>query len=75
MTLFQEGNIVSDNKLIFPVALKTIIIKYSKHNFKQCIHIHNEISQSEYNQGYILGIMNIIIRYFVLTLNNLHSSF
>jgi hypothetical protein len=38
-------------RLIFPVALKTIIIKYSKYNFKQYIHIHNEISQSEYNQG------------------------
>jgi len=35
MTLFQEGNTVSNNKLIFPVALKTIITKYSKYNFKQ----------------------------------------
>jgi hypothetical protein len=43
MTLFQEGNTVSNNKLIIPVALKTIIIKHSKYNFKQCIHIHNEI--------------------------------
>jgi hypothetical protein len=33
MTLFQEGNTVSNNKVIFPVALKTIIIKYSKYNF------------------------------------------
>jgi hypothetical protein len=46
MTLFQEGNTVSNNKLIFPLALKTIIIKYSKYNFKQYIHIHNEIAQS-----------------------------
>ena len=51
MTLFQEGNTVSNNKLNIPVALKTIIIKYSKYNFKQCMHIHNEISHSEYNQG------------------------
>jgi hypothetical protein len=42
MTLFQEGNRVSNNKLIFPVALKTIIIKYSKYNFKQYIHIHDD---------------------------------
>jgi disulfide oxidoreductase YuzD len=49
MTLFQEGNTVSNNKLIFPVALKTII-KYNKYNFKQYIHIHNKISQSEYNE-------------------------
>jgi hypothetical protein len=62
MTLFQEGNTVSNNKLIFPVALKTIIIKYSKYNFKQYIHIHDEISQSEYNQGQILGIMRMKIR-------------
>ena len=47
MTLFQEGNTVSNNKLIFPVALKTIIIKYCKYNFKQYTHIHDEISQSE----------------------------
>jgi hypothetical protein len=70
MTLFQEGNTVSNNKLIFPVALKTIIIKCSKYNFKQYIHLHNEISQSEYNEYNV-----IIIRYFVLTLNNLHISF
>jgi hypothetical protein len=30
MTLFQDGNTVSSNKLILPVALKTIIIKYNK---------------------------------------------
>ena len=70
MTLFQEGNTVSNNKLIFPVALKTIIIKYNKYNFKQYIHIHNKISQSEYN-GYNI----IIIRYFALILNNLYISF
>ena len=35
MTLFQEDNTVSNNKLIFPVALKTIIIKYNNYNFKQ----------------------------------------
>jgi hypothetical protein len=45
MLLFQEGNRVSNNKLIFPVALKTIIIKYNKYNFKQYIHIHNKISR------------------------------
>jgi hypothetical protein len=50
MTLFQEYNTVSNNKLIFPVALKTIIIKYNKYNFKQYIHIQNKISQSEYNE-------------------------
>jgi hypothetical protein len=27
MTLFQEGSTVSNNKLIFPVALKTTIIR------------------------------------------------
>ena len=70
MTLFQEDNTVSNNKLIFPVALKTIIIKYNKYNFKQYIHIHNNISQSEYN-GYNI----IIIRYFALILNNLYISF
>ena len=48
ITLFQEGNTVNNNKLIFPVALKAIIIKYNKYNFKQYIHIHNKISQSEY---------------------------
>ena len=69
MILFQEGNTVSNNKLIFPVALKTII-KYNKYNFKQYIHIHNKISQSEYNEYNV-----IIIRYFVLTLNNLYISF
>ena len=62
MTLFQEGNTISNNKLIFPVALKTIIIKYNKymhiHIFKQYIHIHNKLSQSEYN-----GYHVIIIRY------------
>ena len=51
MPLFQEGNTVSNNKIIFHVAIKTIIIKYSKYNIKQYIHIHNEMSQSEYNQG------------------------
>ena len=51
----------------FNPCLKTIIIKY---NFKQYIHIHNKISQSEYNE-YIV----IIIGYFVLTLNNLYISF
>ena len=51
MTLFQEGITVNNNKLIFPVVLKTIIIKHSKYNFKQYLHIHNKISQSEYNQG------------------------
>ena len=70
MTLFQEGNTVSNNKLIFPVARETIIIKYSKYNFKQYIHIHNKISQSEYN-----GYKIIIIRYFALILNNLYISF
>ena len=36
MTLFQEGNTVSNNKLIFPVALK--ICKYgalNKYKYKQ----------------------------------------
>jgi hypothetical protein len=70
MTLFKEGNTVSNNKLIFPVALKTIIIKYNKYNFKQYIHIHNKISQSAYNEYNV-----IIIRYFVSTLNNLYISF
>ena len=50
MTLFQEGNTIGNNKLIFFVALKTIIIEY---NFKQCIHIHNTISLSEYNKNII----------------------
>ena len=54
MTLFQEGNTVSNNKLIFPVALKTIIINYSKYNFKQYIHIHDEISQSV-NENKLVG--------------------
>jgi hypothetical protein len=49
--------------VIFPVALKTVIIKYKKYNFKQYIHIHNKISQSEYNEYNV-----IIIRSFVLTL-------
>ena len=39
MTLFQEGNTVSNNKLIFHVALKTIIIKYSKYNFSNNTYI------------------------------------
>ena len=43
MTLFQEGTTVSNNKLIFPVVLKTIIIKYNKYNFKQYIHHQNKI--------------------------------
>jgi hypothetical protein len=41
MTLFQEGNTVSNIKLIFPVALKTIIIKYNKYNFKHYTKYHN----------------------------------
>ena len=70
MTLFQKGNTVSNNKLIFTVALKTIVIKYSKYSFKQYIHLHNKISQSEYNEYNV-----IIIHYFALTLNNLYISF
>ena len=70
MTLFQEGSTVSNNKLIFHVALNTIIIKYNKHNFKQYIHLQSKISQSEYKEYNV-----IIIRYFVLTLNNLYISF
>ena len=65
MTLFQEGNTVSNNKLIFHVALKTIIIKQQIQ--LQTIHTYSHniyISQSEYNV--------IIIRYFVLTLHNLY---
>jgi hypothetical protein len=46
----NSNNTVSNNKLIFPVALKTIIIKYSKYNFQQYMQIHDEISQSEFNQ-------------------------
>ena len=70
MTLFQKGNTVSNNKLIFTVALKPIVIKYSKYNIKQYIHLHNKISQSEYDEYNV-----IIIPYFVLTLNNLYISF
>jgi hypothetical protein len=70
MTLFQEGTTVSNNKLILPVVLKTIIIKYNKYHFKQYIHIHNKISQSEFSEYNV-----IIIRYSVLTLNNLYISF
>jgi hypothetical protein len=70
MTLFQKGNTVCNNKLIFTVALKTIVIKYSKYSFKQNIHLHNKISQSEYNEYNV-----IIIHYFVLTLNNLYIFF
>ena len=32
ITLFQEGNTVSNNKLIFPVVLKTIIININTTN-------------------------------------------
>jgi hypothetical protein len=59
MTLFQQGDTVSNNKLISHVALKTIIIKYNKYNFKQYIHLHNKISQSAYNEYNV-----IIIPYF-----------
>ena len=62
MLLFQEGNTVSNNKLIFPVALKTIIIKYNKYNFKQYIHIHNKISQ--------IVVLNSTFRWLKYSTNN-----
>ena len=62
MILFQEGNTVSNNKLIFPVALKTIIIKYNKYNFKQYIHIHNKISQ--------IVVLNSTFRWLKYSTNN-----
>ena len=34
MTLFQEGNTVGNNKLIFPVALKTIINQIQQIQFQ-----------------------------------------
>ena len=49
MTLFQEGSTVSNNKLIFPVTLNTIIIKYNKHNFKQYIHLQSKIVGKEFH--------------------------
>jgi hypothetical protein len=62
MLLFQEGNTVSNNKLIFPVALKAIIIKYNKYNFKQYIHIHNKISQ--------IVVLNSTFRWLKYSTNN-----
>jgi hypothetical protein len=53
MTLFQEGNTESNNKLIFPVALKTIIINTT-----------NTISNNKYiiftAKYHNLSIMNIM---------------
>ena len=62
MLLFQEGNTVSNNKLILPVALKAIIIKYNKYNFKQYIHIHNKISQ--------IVVLNSTFRWLKYSTNN-----
>jgi hypothetical protein len=53
MTLFQEGNTESNNKRIFPVALKTIIINTT-----------NTISNNKYiiftAKYHNLSIMNIM---------------
>ena len=40
MTLFQEGNTVSNNKLIFPVSLKTIIVNQIQQIQFQTIHTY-----------------------------------
>jgi hypothetical protein len=46
MTLFQEGSTVSNNKLIFPVSLETIIIKYNKYNFKQYLNTYPTVTSA-----------------------------
>jgi hypothetical protein len=74
MTLFQEGNTVSNNKLIFPVALKTIIIKYLIQDIDLFKKKYTDYLMSKQNNEWLYslyqGFILIILRlwYFVVNM-------